>query len=135
MLRRTVQRKTTYQPTWLQVILEEPIEKWPRCEALLVWESEGFPLQKAQRYVRLARPLLINNVFMQDILLDRRSVYKTLKEHNICVPPHIIVNRDQRQREEGLDPEGFEEAEDYVCMVWAMPPPANRQMQGQANPA
>lgn len=45
---------------------------------MLSWHSEGFPLKKAQAYVELRRPFLINDVHMQDVLLDRRRVYKTL---------------------------------------------------------
>lgn len=43
------------------------------------WHSEGFPLPKAQAYVALRRPFLINDVHAQDLLLDRRRVYKLLR--------------------------------------------------------
>eukprot|EP00955_Chlamydomonas_euryale_P083883 363899-Chlamydomonas_euryale.AAC.5 len=49
---------------------------------------------------------------VQDVLLDRRLVYRKLKEHNIPVPTHIIVERDGLP--EGSDPEGFVEDPDYV---------------------
>jgi inositol hexakisphosphate/diphosphoinositol-pentakisphosphate kinase len=60
------------------VIAEEPVEAWPLCDVMLSWHSEGFPLRKAQAYVELRQPFLINDVHMQDVLLDRRRVYKTL---------------------------------------------------------
>lgn len=31
------------------VILEQPVEEWPQCDALLSWHSDGFPLKKVRR--------------------------------------------------------------------------------------
>mmetsp|Transcript_25598 Transcript_25598/g.75672 ORF Transcript_25598/g.75672 Transcript_25598/m.75672 type:complete len:1449 (-) Transcript_25598:644-4990(-) len=94
------------------VILNQPIEAWPRCDCLVSWHSDGFPLKKAQAYVALRKTHTINDLSMQDVLLDRRLVYRKLKEHNIPVPTHIIVERDGLP--EGSDPEGFVEDPDYV---------------------
>jgi Diphosphoinositol pentakisphosphate kinase 2 N-terminal domain len=104
-------------PCAVQMILNKPIEQWPRVAALLVWESSGFPLHKAQRYARKIKPFLVNDVFMQDNLLDRRKVYNTLTKNMIPLPPHIIVDRSKEQIEKQQDPEGFEETHDYVAMV------------------
>lgn len=94
-------------------ILNKPVEEWPVVQCLLSWHSGGFPLAKAQAYVQLRRPYLINDVYSQDILLDRRKVYRRLIEAGIPVPHHIIVDRDGLP-EGMLDPEGFKEAEDFV---------------------
>jgi hypothetical protein len=102
---------------FMQMILDKPIEEWPRCDALLVWESQGFPLAKAKQYVRMNKPFLINDVHKQDLLRDRRLVYKKLKAHNVPIPPHIIVNRTPEQCTSQTDPQGFEETDDYVVMV------------------
>uniref|UniRef100_A0A1D1ZXV8 Inositol hexakisphosphate and diphosphoinositol-pentakisphosphate kinase n=1 Tax=Auxenochlorella protothecoides TaxID=3075 RepID=A0A1D1ZXV8_AUXPR len=93
-------------------ILNAPVEDWPVVGCLLAWHSKGFPLKKAQQYVVLRRPYLVNDVFAQDLLLDRRLVYRKLVESGIPVPRHIIVDRDHL--ESGQDPEGFVETEDYV---------------------
>lgn len=76
------------------VILNKPVEEWPRCDCLLSWHSDGFPLQKAQAYASLRRPYLINDVHMQDLLLDRREVYSKLQASGIPVPKHIVVDRE-----------------------------------------
>ncbi|KAG2442512.1 hypothetical protein HXX76_002598 [Chlamydomonas incerta] len=95
------------------VICEKPTEEWPHVECMLCWFSDGFPLKKAQEYILNRRPFLVNDVFMQDALLDRRRVYKMLVEKNIPVPTHIIVEREGLP--EGVtDPPGFVEDEDYV---------------------
>uniref|UniRef100_A0A383W065 Inositol hexakisphosphate and diphosphoinositol-pentakisphosphate kinase n=1 Tax=Tetradesmus obliquus TaxID=3088 RepID=A0A383W065_TETOB len=88
-----------------KVILEEPVEAWPLCDVMLSWHSEGFPLRKAQAYVALRRPFLINDVHMQDVLLDRRRVYKTLMDNNIPVPRHILVNRQPPEEKQQPDDE------------------------------
>ncbi|MEW5317234.1 MAG: hypothetical protein WDW38_008551 [Sanguina aurantia] len=93
-------------------ILNKPIEEWPACDALLTWHSEGFPLRKAQGYVLLRKPFLVNDVFWQDMLLDRRKVYTTLVANGIPVPHHIIVSRD----DSGRDPDTFLEDEEWVEM-------------------
>jgi hypothetical protein len=35
-----------------EVILEQPIEQWPQCDALLSWHSDGFPLKKVPPVTR-----------------------------------------------------------------------------------
>lgn len=105
----------------MQVILNLPVEEWPRCQVLLVWHSHGFPLKKAQDYVSLRKPTLINNVFKQDLLLDRRSVYRVLAANNVPIPNHLVVSRTPDQVEQGLDPEGFVETADYVAIVRSSP--------------
>jgi len=98
-----------------QMITEQPVEKWPACDCLLSWHSDGFPLKKAQAYVSLRRPFCVNDLQQQEVLLDRRKVYKTLTDNSIPVPTHIIVSRDELA--EGLtDPPGFVEDHDYVEM-------------------
>ena len=37
-----------------KAILEDPVTEWPRCDCLLSWHSDGFPLKKA-------RPVLLQS--------------------------------------------------------------------------
>ncbi|EGZ28436.1 hypothetical protein PHYSODRAFT_309294 [Phytophthora sojae] len=75
-------------------ILNRPVEAWPACDALISFYSTGFPLEKAEEYVRRVRPVLVNELGMQHVLFDRRKVYALLTRHGIQVPRHVIVNRD-----------------------------------------
>eukprot|EP00667_Euglena_gracilis_P000680 EG_transcript_680 len=95
-----------------KVILEDPIETWPRVDALIAFCSDGFPYEKALKYVELRKPFLINDLQKQYLLFDRRLVYQTLVKNGVQVPKHIIVNRDTLMQ--GQDPEGFIERENYV---------------------
>ncbi|XP_011474116.1 inositol hexakisphosphate and diphosphoinositol-pentakisphosphate kinase 2 isoform X14 [Oryzias latipes] len=77
-----------------EVILEEPVEKWPHCDCLISFHSRGFPLDKAVEYAKLRNPLLINDLNMQYFIQDRREVYRILKEEFIELPRYAVLNRD-----------------------------------------
>ncbi|TGZ59401.1 hypothetical protein CRM22_009096 [Opisthorchis felineus] len=75
------------------VILHEPIESWPLCDALVSFYSEGFPLEKAIAYSKLRKPYLVNDLESQYILMDRRLVYECLKREGVPVPRYACVSR------------------------------------------
>lgn len=58
-----------------RMILTEPISKWPLCDALISFYSEGFPLDKAIAYAKLRQPYLVNDLEEQYILMNRVAVY------------------------------------------------------------
>jgi hypothetical protein len=62
-----------------QMILDRPVEEWPQCDALMSWHSDGFPLAKAQAYITVRPVFCVNDIMAQDVLLDRRRVYKILQ--------------------------------------------------------
>ncbi|CAH0474219.1 unnamed protein product [Peronospora belbahrii] len=76
------------------MILNQPVETWPHCDALIAFFSHGFPLQKAQDYVALRHPVVVNDLDTQYLLQDRREVYRVLQEHDVPTPRHVFVNRD-----------------------------------------
>jgi inositol hexakisphosphate/diphosphoinositol-pentakisphosphate kinase len=87
-------------------ILFKPIEEWPKCDVLISFYSDGFPLTKAESYAALVRPHVINDLASQRRLLDRRSMYLGLHEAGVRVPNYAILSRDvpgQDQLEESED--------------------------------
>eukprot|EP00658_Telonema_sp_P-2_P052679 TRINITY_DN4091_c0_g2_i1.p1 TRINITY_DN4091_c0_g2~~TRINITY_DN4091_c0_g2_i1.p1 ORF type:complete len:837 (-),score=221.40 TRINITY_DN4091_c0_g2_i1:55-2565(-) len=102
------------------MILNQPVDQWPRCDALLSWFSTGFPLDKAIEYADLRRPFLVNDLRSQWILQDRRKVFRKCAEYDIALPRHAFVNRDgcewKNAREEVDGPSVLEEEEDMICI-------------------
>ncbi|XP_053473226.1 inositol hexakisphosphate and diphosphoinositol-pentakisphosphate kinase 2 isoform X2 [Ictalurus furcatus] len=92
------------------VILNEPVEKWPLCDCLISFHSKGFPLDKAVRYAKLRNPLLINDLNMQYYIQDRREVYRILQEEGIDLPRYAVLNRDPDKPDEC----NLVEGEDHV---------------------
>ena len=75
-------------------IVNKPIEDWPIVDVLIAFFSQGFPLTKAEQYVALRQPFLINNLQEQRVLQDRRRVYDRLQASGIDVPRHVYLSRD-----------------------------------------
>ncbi|XP_052002097.1 inositol hexakisphosphate and diphosphoinositol-pentakisphosphate kinase 2-like isoform X2 [Xyrauchen texanus] len=93
------------------VILNEPVEKWPLCDCLISFHSKGFPLDKAVSYAMLRNPLLINDLNMQYYIQDRREVYRILQEEGIDLPRYAVLNRDPDKPEECNLIEGEDQVE------------------------
>uniref|UniRef100_A0A8C7D9H3 Inositol hexakisphosphate and diphosphoinositol-pentakisphosphate kinase n=1 Tax=Oncorhynchus kisutch TaxID=8019 RepID=A0A8C7D9H3_ONCKI len=77
-----------------EVILSQPVDKWPLCDCLVSFHSKGFPLDKAVEYAKLRNPLLINDLNMQYYIQDRREVYRILQEEGIDLPRYAVLTRD-----------------------------------------
>ncbi|XP_025761631.1 inositol hexakisphosphate and diphosphoinositol-pentakisphosphate kinase 2 isoform X5 [Oreochromis niloticus] len=92
------------------VILNEPVVKWPLCDCLISFHSKGFPLDKAVSYAKLRNPLLINDLNMQYYIQDRREVYRILQEEGIDLPRYAVLNRDPDKPDEC----NLVEGEDHV---------------------
>ncbi|VUZ57336.1 unnamed protein product [Hymenolepis diminuta] len=76
-----------------KVILNQSIESWPLCDALISFYSEGFPLQKAIAYAELRKPYLVNDLEAQYVLMNRKKVYEILQSEGIPVPRYACVER------------------------------------------
>ena len=76
-----------------QTLFEQEIQDWPIVDVLIVFYSTGFPQQKAEEYVNLRKPFLVNDLKAQRFLRDRRKVYKICQENGIPIPNFIAVNR------------------------------------------
>ncbi|EPQ27753.1 uncharacterized protein PFL1_04890 [Pseudozyma flocculosa PF-1] len=77
-----------------KVILDEPVEDWPIVDVLISFFSTGFPLEKAISYVDLRKPVLVNDLRLQQILWDRRAVLAILDKAGVPTPRRIELDRD-----------------------------------------
>ena len=77
-----------------EVILNQPIEDWPICDVIIAFFSKGYPLRKAMDYVELRKPLILNDLGMQELMQDRRRVYDLLEASGIDVPRHVYLTKD-----------------------------------------
>lgn len=48
-----------------ETITNSSAEEWPKCDCLISFYSKDFPLKKAEEYVKLNNPFLINDLEKQ----------------------------------------------------------------------
>ena len=82
------------------IILNEPVDQWPLCDAMIAFYSKGFPLDKAIKYQQLRKPLIFNDLEMQYDLQDRTKVYQMLKDNGIPHPRFVVLNREGENPQE-----------------------------------
>jgi len=91
------------------VILNQPIEEWPKVECLIGFYSNGFPLEKAIDYVRLVKPIEINRLDKQPLLRNRLSMYETLRAYEIPCPDFMFIDHDSQSGTATV-----EESDDFI---------------------
>ena len=79
------------------VILNDPIESWPRVEALIAFTSRRFPLEKVIAYTDMTRPFLVNDVKNQKRLQDRRELYRMLNTDRKMTVDYVVYDREKDQ--------------------------------------
>ena len=76
-----------------EIILNNPIKNWPKCDILLGFYSFGFPLEKAIKYTEKFNIPMINDLASQFILWDRSNVIDRLKKIGVPVAQSYVVLR------------------------------------------
>ena len=104
-----------------EIILNEPVEKWPLCDCLISFHSTDFPLKKAIEYEKLRRPYVLNDLQRQYDLLDRRKVFKTLARAGIDHPRHCMLMRNEQGELVGDDLREFTDHIEVNGMVFNKP--------------
>lgn len=77
-----------------ETILRMKPASWPIVDVFISFYSAGFPLAKAQKYVKIRKPMVINDVYKQELLWDRSLIIRELRKEGIVTPVHYFVHRD-----------------------------------------
>lgn len=76
-----------------ETLMNLPVSSWPVVDVLLPLYSTDFPLEKVLEYADLRKPILVNNLYMQPVMLDRRRIRKALASAGVPTPPAISLDR------------------------------------------
>ena len=75
------------------MLFNEPIENWHRCDVLIGFYSNKFPLAKAIEYVNKYKPKMINDLAVQHELWDRTKVLEKLTKIGVPIAKGAAVYR------------------------------------------
>jgi hypothetical protein len=78
-----------------ETLLAHPVECWPVVDVLVAFHSRGYPLDKVAAYAARVRPVLVNDLRMQRVMLDRRDVYAVLSAARVPQPDTVVCDRDR----------------------------------------
>lgn len=71
---------------------ETPVETWPHVDVILTFFSEGIDFIKIKKYAEMHKPLEINKIDPQFLLLDRRAVMSVLDKIGVPTALRITYN-------------------------------------------
>jgi len=85
-----------FQPVYFgnETLLDKDVSEWPRCDFLLAFYSDNFPLEKAMLYQQLRAPIALNDLALQQVLFDRRLVLALLDACHVPTPRRLVASRD-----------------------------------------
>lgn len=93
--------------------MQAEVADWPKCDYLIAFDANGFPLEKVIAYKLLVQPKVLNEIEPQMVLRDRRDIIHELKKCQVPIPPSLIVSRERRRSGE-FSPEELVEDENSV---------------------
>lgn len=76
----------------IEILNKEPRE-WPLCHYFISYYSVGFPIDKAIEYVKIRRPFHLNDLSMQVVMQDRRTLLSLLEANNIPTARRLVTQR------------------------------------------
>ncbi|EEA06965.1 histidine acid phosphatase [Cryptosporidium muris RN66] len=96
------------------MILEVDCIFWPRVDCLIAFHSNGFPLQKVINYVKLFKPVVMNDIKKQKEMRSRVEIYKVLDKWRIPRPESTVIDHKEVERLKEYDESIFVESQDYI---------------------
>lgn len=81
-----------------EFMLDTCVTCWPTVQVLVTLYAPPFPLDKVLRYVKLRTPVLVNNLYMQRYMMDRRDIRNVLQSAGVPTPNAVIVDRQSGDR-------------------------------------
>lgn len=81
-----------------EFMLDTCVTCWPIVQVLVTLYAPPFPLDKVLHYVKLHAPVLVNNLYMQRYMMDRRDIRNVLQSAGVPTPNALIVDRTSGDR-------------------------------------
>lgn len=79
-------------------MLDTCVTCWPIVQVLVTLFAPPFPLDKVLHYVKLRNPVLVNNLYMQRYMMDRRDIRNVLQSAGVPMPNAVVVDRQNGDR-------------------------------------
>merc|ERR1712110_174799 len=91
------------------MILNEPVNKWPKVNVFLSFYSGGFPLDKSIEYETLNKPVSLQDCKSQTKLLSRVEILETLDSAKVPIASFLVIDREDPDNQPD-----FQEFPDYI---------------------